>query len=213
MNDTILGMPVPKQGPTSLLDAPTLSPTSLMVCRMLGGVDSGKLLRVLFDSGGAHTMIHKRVLPPTARIDVDPNGKRYNTIAGPFVANRSIAVQDFILPEIDRSKRIQAGAFKVFDIPDCPHDVLLGREVLLALGMIIDFDIKAVKWMDQVVRMKKHDHWRSSTNTALALDAKYLDSLHEDGLDDAFILDAKYEASSARQVAEARKHLNKDQQD
>ena len=140
-------------------------------------------------------------------------GIENRTVVGPFAANKSIAVQDFILPEIDRSKRIQAGAFKVFDVPDCPHDVLLGREVLLALGMIIAFDTKAVKWMYQVVRMKKYDHWRSSTNTALALHANYLDSLHEDGLGNAFILDAKYEATSARQVAEAQKHLNKDQQD
>ena len=77
--------------------------------------------------------------------DVNLDGKRYNTIAGPFVANKSIAVQDFILPDIDRSKRVRGGAFKVFDVPDCPHDVILGREVLLALGMIIDFDTKAVK--------------------------------------------------------------------
>lgn len=45
----------------------------------------------------------------------------------------------------------------------------------------------------------------------MALDANYLDYL--DDADDAFILDAKYEATSAKEVADAQKHLSQDQKD
>jgi len=209
LNETIVGMPTPKQGPISLSTKQDLSPTSLMVARMIGGMESGKLLRVLFDSGGAATMIQKRALPPSAKISSSPEGKRYSTVAGPFFANSSVLVHDFIFPEFDRSKTVLGGKFKVFDAPECPHDVILGRDVLTALGVIINFDNGTVKWMEHVVKMKSRDHWRSSFNTTLALDANYLDVLDED----AFILDAKYEATTAREVAQAQKHLTKEQQD
>jgi len=175
----------------------------------MGGMESGKLLRVLFDSGGANTMIQQRVLPSNAKIDSLPEGKSYSTIAGPFFANQSVVVQDFFFQEFDRSKTITGGSFKVFNAPECPHDVIIGRDVLAALGFIINLENGTVKWMENIVKMKSPDHWRSSLNTTMALDATYLDALDED----AFILDAKYEATTPHEVAQAQKHLTKEQQD
>ena len=213
LNETIAGIPVPKQMSQTMNKQDDLMPISLMICRMIGGKESGKLLRVLFDSGGTKTMIHERILPQGAEIRTDSQNRMCNTVAGQFNANKTVVVEDFILPDFDRSKRVLGGTFTVFNIPNCAHDVILGRDMLQALGFTINFENPNphVKWLDNTVLMKKPQHFRSSTNTAMALDANYLDYL--DDADDAFILDAKYEATSAKEVADAQKHLSQDQKD
>ena len=85
-----------------------------------------------------------------------------NTVARQFNANKSVVVEDFDL-------RVLEGTFTVFNIPNCAHGVILGRDMLQALGCAINGENPNphVKWQ----LMKKPQHGRSSTNTAMALDA------------------------------------------
>ena len=116
-----------------------------------------------------------------------------NTVARQFNANNSVVVEDFDL-------RVLEGTFTVFNIPNCAHGVILGRDMLQALGCAINGENPNphVKWQ----LMKKPQHGRSSTNTAMALDADYLDYLDKD----AFILDVKCETTPAKEVAEPQDH-------
>ena len=92
--------------------------------------------------------------------------------------------------------------FTVFNIPNCAHDVILGRDMLQALGCAINGENPNphVKWQ-QLMKEPQHGP-RSSTNTAMALDADYLDYLDKD----AFILDVKCETTSVKEVAEPQDH-------
>ena len=74
--------------------------------------------------------------------------------------------------------------------------------MLQALGCAINGENPNphVKWQ----LMKKPQHGRSSKNTAMALDAGYLDYLDKD----AFIVDVKCETTSAKEVAEPQDHRN-----
>ena len=92
--------------------------------------------------------------------------------------------------------------FTVFNIPNCAHDVILGRDMLQALGCAINGENPNphVKWQ----LMKEPQNGRSSTNTAMALDADYLNFDYLDN--DAFILDVKCETTSAKEVAEPQDH-------
>jgi len=67
LHDAHVGIPVPQQD-TPPAENVDLSPTSLLVCKLIGGKESSKLLRVLFDSGGTKTMIHRRILPVGATV-------------------------------------------------------------------------------------------------------------------------------------------------
>jgi hypothetical protein len=60
LNEAFAGIPLTKMAKTH---NPDLVPSTLMVVRMIQNRESGKLLRVLFDSGGSHTVINRRVLP------------------------------------------------------------------------------------------------------------------------------------------------------
>jgi len=52
LTDTIVGMPIPPQGPTSLSTKQDFGPPFLIVARFFGAVGNGNLLRVLLNSGG-----------------------------------------------------------------------------------------------------------------------------------------------------------------
>lgn len=215
LNDTLVRIPTPKQSIPNTTDAlkkkKILIPSTLMVCKMIGGQKSTKLLRVLLDSGGSTTMIHQRVLPSGADVRTSATSKPCTTIAGNFNANKTVKIRDVFLPEFNNSKRIYGGIVTVFDIKDCPYDVILGREFLTELGITIDFNNLNVKWEDDAIPMKHPQHWHNHTNWTLALDNDYFDSVDRDYPDEAFILDAKYEATSAKQVADAQHHLNPEQ--
>jgi hypothetical protein len=67
--------------------------------------------------------------------------------------------------------------------------------------------------MDKIIHMKSPKHWQNHTNWTLAMDPSILDIYDEDDEDgdDAFILDAKYEATSGQEVADKQHHLTVDQ--
>ena len=212
LNDSIVRMPTPKQSveqTTVSMKKKELVPLSLVVFKRIGDKPSEKPLRVLFDSGGAKTMIHSRSLPKDATVKVDSNVKPCTTVSGTYNANRSVRLRDGIFPEFDKHRRIYGVKAMVFDEPTCPYDIILGRDLLDDLGIVIDFKNHHVKWMENYIFMKPKTHFHHHTSYTSVFSQGVYDVL--DDIDDAFILDAKYEATSAKQVAEPQEHLTLEQ--
>ena len=77
----------------------------VMVVKDVAGRACSRLLRVLFDSGGSRSMIHKRVLPGGAR--VDQSGKQmFNTLAGAYASQGSVGLRGMRLPAFDKNRVI-----------------------------------------------------------------------------------------------------------
>ncbi|CAJ1945757.1 unnamed protein product [Cylindrotheca closterium] len=191
-----------------------LSPTSLVIWKTIGAIESGKVLRVLFDSGGLHTMINARAIPKDAKVQSIQNAKKCTTVAGDFVSDKCVKLWDGVFPKFDKHRRIaEVDGVKanVFDSPTCPHDVIIGRDLLHKMGLDIQFSNGQVKWIDKFIPMKAPDHWQNHTNYSMALDRDVLDIYDDDDADDAFIMDAKYEATSGAEVADKQQHLTEDQ--
>ena len=71
---------------------------SLMAIHKIHNHESPRLLRVLFDSGGARTMIHRRALPNgvnPVRLD---KKMRMTTVAGVYDSGREVSLQNIRLP-------------------------------------------------------------------------------------------------------------------
>ncbi|CAJ1935329.1 unnamed protein product [Cylindrotheca closterium] len=64
------------------------------------------------------------------------------------------------------------------------------------MGLEIQFSNGQVKWIDKFIPMKAPDHWQNHTNYSMALDCDVLDIYDDNDVDDAFIMDAKYDATS-----------------
>ena len=212
LNDSIVRMPTPKQTVQSnakSMKNKELVPLSLVLFKKIGGKESGKPLRVLFDSGGGKTMIHSRALPPDATVKIDKNVKPCTTVSGTYNANRSVKLRDGIFPEFDKHRRIYGLTATVFDEKTCPYDIIIGRDLLKDLGIIIDFTNHHVKWMENFIFMKPRTHFQHHTNYTAVFSKTVYDIFDE--IDDAFILDAKYEATTPKEVADQQHHLTSQQ--
>jgi hypothetical protein len=131
-----------------------------MVVRKIQNRELGKLLRVLFHSGGSHTVTNRSVLPvgTTTTHPVNNGEQNCQTIAGNFRSTETVNLMDCMLPEFDPTKRIYGCKAFVFE-QECNYDVILGRDILRDIGLKMDFETNVVEWMNGQIGMKQRGHW------------------------------------------------------
>eukprot|EP00957_Ditylum_brightwellii_P136042 10374793-Ditylum_brightwellii.AAC.1 len=79
-------------------------------------VESRRLLKALYDSGGSCTMIHTRALPVgITPLLTEGGGQTMQTITGAFTMNRKVQVSEILLPEFSKTKQVDGIAAHVFD--------------------------------------------------------------------------------------------------
>jgi hypothetical protein len=158
---------VPKQQPKNI---PTdVVPSSIAVVKTMQNQPSGRLLKVLFDSGGTKTFLNSRCLPKGATPTIMTTPLHGITAAGRFTANRMVKLKDIILPEFSRTKRIDEQCALVFD-SDSQYDIVFGRDFLLNIGLDTCFSTRTTNWLDQKLPMKKSDFWADPVSMYLALE-------------------------------------------
>jgi hypothetical protein len=118
-----------------------------------------------------------------------------------------VYLNELVLPEFDKNRRIDGIAAYVFDEP-CAYDVIIGRDFLNKIPMIFDFSTGLMKWIDRTIPMKP--------KSAMGLDLTYFedDDVEEDGEEiyATEILDAKYEQADISEIVKTLDHLNEHQQ-
>jgi len=96
------------------------------------------MLRVLFDSGGSCTYMSLQALPQgciPAELGIPTEAI---TLAGPVETNKFVMLNDIVLPEFDRNKKIKKQGAFIFD-GDTNYDIILGRDFLERIGFKLDF--------------------------------------------------------------------------
>ena len=178
-------------------------PSTLLMCRKIQNHESNRILKILLDSGGSHTMIHSSCLPKGAVPSPLENGPvQFQTVAGMLQSQRKVFLSDILLPEFDKTKRINGSGAFVFD-SHCRYDMIVRRDLLHKIGLNLDFENKVMRWIDSIVPMKTDNFWTSPLSYHWALD--------DDDEFDAFattILHAKYEKVDIADVVIQLKHLS-----
>ena len=184
-----------------------LVPTTMMIIRMIQKIPSGQLLRVLFDSGGTKTMIYASALPKICTPRLLERPLITNTIQGTMETKRFVTMDTLILPEFDRSLKVETHRAYVFDGP-CKYDLILGRYFLGTAGITHDFLSHTMKWCNCTVSMKDP----SSTNAQIY--GEFFEQFYWDEIDsfESQILQADYKPADTDEVAREQTHLTKDQQ-
>ena len=217
LNDSILRVPTSKQTSENRTKIQDLSPTTLTLVQVIGDMECKRMLRILLDSGGTYTLFNKRAIPQGAKVLPISNPTSKTTVAGNFIPKEKVRIRDLYLPELNKSKKYYGGTFVVFDRPYCPHDTTIGRDLLHELGIVFNFKQICIQMDDKIVPMKTSSHWLHHTNWTMTFDSNYINAnynqTHFIDKDDSFILDAKYKATSAKEVGTKQKHLTKAQQD
>ncbi|MHA7927741.1 MAG: retropepsin-like aspartic protease, partial [Marinobacter sp.] len=209
--DAYAGIPTPKTISKRRKDA---VPSTLMVAKYIQNVESRRLLHVLFNPGGSHTLIHSRALPRGATPGTIEGGQRsLQTIAGTFASNRVVRLDQLTLPEFDKQKEVDRVHAFVFDSP-CNYDIILGRDFLSSAGIQMDFQTGTMKWLERTIEMKPPGYWQVPAHIAMAFWDETFEEF-DDAEDEkkffeamsAEIKEAKYEQVTAKQVVDAQDHL------
>ena len=220
MNDdgmNYFNIPTPKM---NRVEPKGMVPSSLLACRLIQGVGSSQLLRVLFDSGSATTLVNSSCLPRGATPALTET-KTCNTAAGAMKVNQTVCLEHIVLPEFDRSMHVDYQKALVFDAP-CRHDVIFGSDFLEKAGIDPKFSNGMVQWMDKVIMMKDMEHWENPENVYFSLAGDEIEDEDLGKCEDCeccsfescyhgTILDAKHEQVTPELVAKKQEHLNETQ--
>ncbi|KAL7530913.1 LOW QUALITY PROTEIN: hypothetical protein ACHAXR_008651, partial [Thalassiosira sp. AJA248-18] len=213
-------VPAPKRARTEA--APNLMATSVMVVGLIQNHTSGKLLRVLFDSGGTKTMIHRRALPPGVNPMLLTERMTMSTLAGVYESGGKVMLSRLRLPELDKNRIVDKQEALVFNSP-CRYDIILGSDFLLKSGIDIRYSNGTLEWLGTSIPLRPppqegdgNSFFEDAVNDYLIqmedghfgenwLDA-YLAAPKE-------IMDAKYEKMDVEEMVDTFSHLTSDQKD
>jgi hypothetical protein len=137
------------------------------------------------------------------------------TAAGAFKSTTGVRLEDCVLPEFSRSKKIECINAIVFDAPTSQYDVILGRDYLHQLGIDTRFSTKKMVWMEHSLDMKSPGFWDDPVNLYLALRVDIDEEAVDEEGDEHYAIEikhAKYEKIDTMKVAREQKHLNEEQQ-
>ena len=101
LEQIVLRVPVPKQ--QGKAPSEEWAPTSILVVSSYNTINKPSLLRMLFDSGGCKTVIHRRVLPEGCIERAIAFKQPITTLAGNFIPEGLIWLRGLRLPELTRA--------------------------------------------------------------------------------------------------------------
>ena len=204
-------IPTPKQVISDRLVA-----TSIMVVQNIHNHESGKLLRVLFDTGGDRTMINRSALPRGVNPMALDKKARMVTLAGTYESGGEVMLKGLRLPEFDKSRNIEEQRALVFNAP-CRYDVILGNDFINKVGIDIKGSNATVEWLGNSIPMRAPPTPGEEEDFNAYAESLYIE-VEKDWLGfDPYesyasqILDAKYEKSNLEEIAAAQTHLTQDQ--
>ena len=111
----------------------TLVPSIMAIANSINNHHSTQILKVIFDSGGSATLIHKKELPTRCVPSLMTQPIKSKTVEGTFESKRMVQMNDIILPEFDHNKNIDGQKALVFS-GSTNYDIIFGRDFLSMIG-------------------------------------------------------------------------------
>ena len=148
----------PADNKLAQLTATDVAPIAYVSAARIQGALPQRSFTVLLDSGSSHTLIKTTSLP----FGTVPNrgiAKSTTTTMGSFNSSSNVTLEQVKFPQFGNAIIGNVKA-DVFDSPNCRCDITMGGDILLKMGVNIDFDTKTTKWMGREIPMA------SATSTA-----------------------------------------------
>jgi hypothetical protein len=129
-------------------------PMSFALAKAIHGQESNRNMLVLFDPGLTLTWISSNKLPEGTKGDEAPPSIGMS-IAGQFNSNKTVELTNLCFPEFYRTRYFSSYKARAFET-SCHSDMIIGRDMLQAMGLIVDFKDNLMTWDDIVVTMKMY---------------------------------------------------------
>jgi len=153
-------------------------PIILFLPGNIHGKESNRPLLALLDSGSTHSWISHRALPTGIQGQTDISVQS-QTLAGPMKSTQVVDMTKILLPEFFRTRVIDTHTTWVFFQEQCRYNLILGRDFILKLGMLLDFQDKTIHWDDVNIRMRQYPHAQLTTAVAEQLLLDVVDSFDD----------------------------------
>jgi hypothetical protein len=116
-----------------------------------------------------------------------------------------------LFPKFYRTRYFSSYKARVFKT-SCHYDMIIGFDMLWAMGLIVDFKDNLMTWDDIVVTMKMYPKKQPLPNEPLIVSQMILDLIEDDliTMDECLssdILQSKYEPPNIWQIAQGQKQL------
>ena len=160
-------------------------------------------IRVLLDSGASSSVIRHTVVSELPQKHTATT--EWRTVAGTLQTHTKVLIQ-VILPELNQTSIIEHETHVTTHL--CEYDMIMGRDLLIPLGININFNDMTIQWKHVSIPMK-HPNDIQHTNYHIA------DSpcMQEASNRIQQILDAKYQPADVNQLVLEYKHLNEEEKD
>ena len=160
-------------------------------------------LKCLLDTGASGSLVAKQHAKKLRMKKSDGPQTVWTTPAGNLTTTYKCQ-SSFVLPEFFRDRVIEWDLHVSSNLG--AYDMIIGRDILSALGIQFDFATMSMKWEQAIVPMKD--------SSAVAEEAFHIQD--PEAIMDASsrlkgILDAKYEKADLHEVAESATHLSDDE--
>ena len=87
------------------------------------------------------------------------------TLAGTFTSNQEVQLEQVMLPEFFKTRKLDHVNAKIFDT-QCCYDMILGRDLLNDLGLILEFKNESMEWDQAQIAMRSYPLDHDTTITA-----------------------------------------------
>ena len=134
-----------------------LIPATIITTDTIHKQHSTSPLVSLLDSGSSHTLINRKAIPSHCKILTDSPSSNI-TAAGTFQTSDILPLHSLKFIEFSATQRIDRVDARIFDSPDCPYDVIIGRDLLVPLQFEISWRTRECTMGEKSVPMKSRSH-------------------------------------------------------
>ena len=168
-------------------------------------------LRVLFDSGCGSTLINKKFIRHWKKSRHKTT--KWSTKAGTFKTSRKCEIE-FTLPAFHANRNISCNAYvDESEYGSTTYDIIIGRDLMHALGINLLFDTAEIVWDNAVVPMQSPQNLRGDWIMGLEKEVLFA---HDPNTTDAeriqHIIESKYCPAELKKVVEECTHLSAEEQ-
>jgi hypothetical protein len=112
---------------------------------------------------GTDLIINLQYIPSSITLNMCTSAK-FLTTQGEFTSIHTVILQDLCLPEeFTFSRRFMEFKAFIFNVPNCPYDILLGCKFMKRAKMQLDFDTSQMNWLGSVVPFHPGDSFTNKS--------------------------------------------------
>lgn len=194
-----------------------LVPSTIMTAKQISEVKGRYLFCALFDSGGSHVMVNKRVLPQTVEVFQDKATAPFVTTQGSFNSSGFVYLYNLSFPEFGITRTVQKVKAFVFDGPHVQYDIIFGRNFLRMANIKLDFSANKAIWYETAAPFHPQGYYNSLSSRTPVLEPKTVREQQAEVMDSFYVIEgpiqeSKYEKADLQDVVNQAKHLTPAQQ-